>query len=220
MLFSKEVRDRTNIVWLVCGTVTQGQRAETEIKVEQKQSEVASIKAHLSVLKATNSIAKQRNDKAAATLEATLHITTSILPQCMGDSDGSGSGGGCTVNSHPVNIEASDVCMTATSPAAPLRHHGGPSTTAQTGAISHAPMHGGATKATGMLCRCCVYSSAIYSIHHREILVPMGSGIVKVTTGHFNLAVQGLLRNVTTKVSRGLHQSVSPVLKAQHAQQE
>lgn len=135
----------------------QGQRAETEVKIQQKRTLLESMKDCLSGLQATNSSVKQRNDKAAATLEATLHIT-SMLPQCMGS-----MGGG--VSSHPVTIESSedldqsDACMTGTSAAAP-KHGAQPTAAANDYAAlawsvrKQESTDGGAIKRTGVLLCC------------------------------------------------------------------
>lgn len=68
----------------------QGQRAQIEIHIQQKQEALTSIKAHHAALKATNVSVKQRNEKAAATLEATLHIT-SMFPPSVSTSEAGGS---------------------------------------------------------------------------------------------------------------------------------
>ena len=125
----------------------QVQRAETEMNIHQKQTELASLQARRAVLQSANATAKKRNDKAAATLEATLHITTTILPQCMGSES--------AVGSHPVPIEASgrqnsDTCMTPTSPAPPQGHHC-PTTHPSVAVHAHSDSHA-APKPIGATC--------------------------------------------------------------------
>jgi hypothetical protein len=81
----------------------QVQRAEIAAKMHQKKLEIAALRAHYTALQAANVTAKLRADKAAATLEATLHIT-SMLSTCMGSMHASSD---ASVKSRTVSAESS-----------------------------------------------------------------------------------------------------------------